>query len=61
MWLALVVEYVAGSGFGLLVLQALFMKDMMALINDGDDAFTVLATLVLEPRRRRVSLRSPAA
>jgi len=29
MWLDLVVEYVAGFGFGLLVFQALFMKDMM--------------------------------
>ena len=29
MWLDLAVEYVAGFGFGLLVFQALFMKDMM--------------------------------
>lgn len=29
MWVDLVVEYVAGFGFGLLIFQALFMKDMM--------------------------------
>jgi hypothetical protein len=29
MWVDLVVEYVAGFGFGLLIFQALFMKEMM--------------------------------
>src|SRR5919106_5708549 len=29
MWIDLIVEYVAGFGFGLFVFQALFMKDMM--------------------------------
>jgi hypothetical protein len=29
MWLDLIVEYVAGFGFGLFIFQALFMKDMM--------------------------------
>lgn len=29
MWLDLIVEYAAGFGFGLLIFQALFMKDMM--------------------------------
>ena len=29
MWVDLIVEYVAGFGFGLFVFQALFMKDMM--------------------------------
>jgi Domain of unknown function (DUF4396) len=29
MWIDLIVEYAAGFGFGLLIFQALFMKDMM--------------------------------
>ncbi len=29
MWIDMIVEYVAGFGFGLLIFQALFMKDMM--------------------------------
>ena len=29
MWIDLIVEYVAGFGFGLFIFQALFMKDMM--------------------------------
>ena len=29
MWIDLIVEYVAGFGFGLLIFQSLFMKDMM--------------------------------
>jgi len=29
MWLDLIIEYVAGFGFGLLIFQSLFMKDMM--------------------------------
>jgi Domain of unknown function (DUF4396) len=31
MWLDLIVEYATGFGFGLLIFQALFMKDMMGL------------------------------
>ncbi len=31
MWLDLIVEYAAGFGFGLLIFQALFMKDIMGL------------------------------
>lgn len=29
MWIDLIVEYIAGFGFGLLIFQSLFMKDMM--------------------------------